>query len=406
MLSCHLNFLGNVVIATLLRSICCVCRSSNVSESDKGSSMRYGSSKFFGIMGILVISTLSGCASINPGLQSGDLPPSGTFMAANGIQFNVQPLNLATLPPKRVVTPNHDLAQLIKTSGRTEYRITKGDILGITLVGYPEIAPPLTNSSNTANPYALGFPVDQQGFIQFPLIGRIKASGLSVPQFTANLQSKLKRYLKYSDPQVKIVNYRGNKFFIDGEVKQPGEFAIADVPVSLYGAISMAGGATPTGDSNSIVLNRGGKSYHIGLQTLRELGSSANQIYLQDGDSVHVNSQDRNKIYVLGEFGQVEPIPILEQGISLAQVLGESKGLNANTANAAKIYIVRDNLNTKTTNIYHIDMQTITSFALANRFEMQANDIVYVDPTGLTRWNRVINAILPSTSAINVISGL
>lgn len=368
--------------------------------------MRYGSSKFFGIMGILVISTLSGCASINPGLQSGDLPPSGTFMAANGIQFNVQPLNLATLPPKRVVTPNHDLAQLIKTSGRTEYRITKGDILGITLVGYPEIAPPLTNSGNTANPYASGFPVDQQGFIQFPLIGRIKASGLSVPQFTANLQSKLKRYLKYSDPQVKIVNYRGNKFFIDGEVKQPGEFAIADVPVSLYGAISMAGGATPTGDSNSIVLNRGGKSYHIGLQTLRELGSSANQIYLQDGDSVHVNSQDRNKIYVLGEFGQVEPIPILEQGISLAQVLGESKGLNANTANAAKIYIVRDNLNTKTTNIYHIDMQTITSFALANRFEMQANDIVYVDPTGLTRWNRVINAILPSTSAINVISGL
>ncbi|MGP4846332.1 hypothetical protein ACTXGQ_19580 [Marinobacter sp. 1Y8] len=37
---------------------------------------------------------------------------------------------------------------------------------------------------------------------------------------------------------------------------------------------------------------------------------------------------------------------------------------------------------------------------------MQANDILYVDPTGLARWNRVISAILPSTSAINVISGL
>ncbi|MCD1279103.1 sugar ABC transporter substrate-binding protein [Psychrobacter sp. CCUG 69069] len=368
--------------------------------------MFLNSSKLLSAACLLIMSLVSGCSSINSGLQSGELPPSGTFVASSGIQFNVQPLSLATLPPKQVSAPSSDLVRLIKTSGREEYRITKGDILGITLVGYPEIAPPLTNSSNTANPYALGFPVDQQGFIQFPLIGRIKASGISVPQFTANLQSQLQRYLKYSDPQVKIVNYRGNKFFIDGEVKQPGEFPIADVPVSLYGAISMAGGATPTGDSNNVVLNRNGTSYNIGLQSLREMGTSANQIYLQDGDSIHVNSQDRNKVYVLGEFGQVEPVPILEQGISLAQVLGESKGLNSTTANAAKIYVVRDNLSMKATDIYYVDMQTITSFALANRFEMHPNDIVYVDPTGLTRWNRVISAILPSTTAIRSFSSL
>lgn len=365
--------------------------------------MFFNSSKLLGVASVLMIGLISGCSSINSGLQSGDLPPSGSFVAASGIQFNVQPLNLATLPPKQAVVPSSDLTRLLRTSGQVDYRISEGDILGITLVGYPEIAPPLTNSSN---PYALGFPVDQQGFVQFPLIGRIKASGMSVPQFTANLQKQLQRYLKYSDPQVKIVNYRGNKFFIDGEVKQPGEFAIADVPVSLYSAISMAGGATSTGDSNNVVLNRNGTSYNIGLESLRQMGASANQIYLRDGDSIHVNSQDRNKVYVLGEFGQVEPVPILEQGISLAQVLGESKGLNSATANAAKIYVVRDNLNTRATDIYYVDMQTITSFALANRFEMHPNDIVYVDPTGLTRWNRVISAILPSTSAIRSLSGL
>ena len=51
-------------------------------------------------------------------------------------------------------------------------------------------------------------------------------------------------------------------------------------------------------------------------------------------------------------------------------------------------------------------MQSITSFALANRFEMRANDIIYVDPTGLTRWNRVLSSLLPSTSAIRSLSGL
>jgi len=370
----------------------------------KGFSMFFNSSKLLSVACLLMISLVSGCSSINAGLQAGELPPSGTFIAENGLHFNIQPLNLATLPPKKAVIPNRDLTQLIRNSGRADYRISEGDILSIVLTGYPNIAP--ASSGDSSNPYASGFPVDQQGFIQFPLVGRIKASGMSVPQFTANLQRQLQRYLKYSDPQVKVVNYRGNKFFIDGEVKQPGEFAIADTPVSLYSAISMAGGATSKGDSNNIVFNRKGVSYNIGLQSLRQLGTSANQIYLQDGDSIHVNSQDRNKVYVLGEFGQVEPVPILEQGISLAQVLGESKGLDSNTANAAKIYVVRDNLNTKTTDIYYVDMQTITSFALANRFEMHANDIVYVDPTGLTRWNRVISAILPSTSAVGVLSGL
>jgi len=362
----------------------------------KGLFMFFNSSKLLSVACLLTISLASGCSSINAGLQAGELPPSGAFIAENGIHFNIRPLSLATLPPKQAVIPSSNLNQLIRSSGRAEYRISEGDILSIILVGYPDI----TSAG------ASGYPVDQQGFVQFPLVGRIKATGMSVPQFTANLQRQLQRYLKYSDPQVKITDYRGNKFFIDGEVKQPGEFAINDTPVSLYSAISMAGGATPTGDSNNIVFNRNGVNYNIGLQSLRQLGTSANQIYLKDGDSIHVNSQDRNKVYVLGEFGQVEPVPILEQGISLAQVLGESKGLNSATANAAKIYVVRDNLNTRATDIYYVDMQTITSFALANRFEMHPNDIVYVDPTGLTRWNRVLSSILPSTSAIRSLSGL
>ena len=361
------------------------------------------SSKLLATTSLLLISLLSGCASttINSGLQVGGLPPVGTFTAENGIQFNVQPLSLATLPPKNLVRAGNelsrtDLSRLIRASSPANYSIAKGDILSIVLVGYPDMA--------AAG--AGGYPVDQQGFVQYPLIGRIKASGLTVPQFTANLRGQLQRYLKYSDPQVKITEYLGNKFFIDGEVGKPGEFPIADAPVSLYSAISMAGGTTGDGDSNNIVLNRKGVSYNIGLESLRQMGSSASQIYLQNGDSIHVNSQDRNKVYVLGEFGSIEPVPILEQGLSLAQVLGESRGLNATTADAAKIYVVRENPVYRNTDIYYVDMQTITSFPLASRFDMHPNDIVYVDATGLTRWNRVLSAILPSASAVNVIPGV
>ena len=355
--------------------------------------MRGYSSQLSTITCLVLFTVISGCSSINSGLQVGNLPPSGAFVAENGITFNVQPLDMSTLPAKQAPVLDNELYNLVKASGPVSYRIEAGDVISIVLTDYQNIS--ASTSSLT---------VDQQGFIQFPLIGRLKASGMSVPQFTAVLQGRLQRYLKYSDPQVRVINYLGSKFFIDGEVTKSGEFSITDAPVTLYGALSMAGGATATGDSNNIVLNRRGKNYNLGLQSLRQMGLSANQIYIQDRDSIHVNSQSRNKVYVLGEFGRIAPVAIPEQGLSLAHVLGESSGLNASTANAAKVYIVRDNSQYNYTNIYYADMQTITGLALANRFEMQANDILYVDPTGLTRWNRVISALLPSTSAIRSIT--
>lgn len=349
---------------------------------------------------LLLSSMLYGCATttINAGLQAGELPPSGSFTAENGINFNVEPLTLATLPPKQIDRSqlSNNLSSLARSSSRTNYRIASSDVLSIILVGYPD----LTSAG------ASGYPVDQQGFIQFPLIGRIKASGLSIPQFTANLSSRLQRYLKFADPQVNVAEYRGNKFFIDGEVNKPGEFNITDAPVSLYSAISMAGGTTGEGDSNNIVLRRNGTDYRMGLQSLQQVGLSPNQIYVQNGDSIRVIEEDINKVYVLGEFGRVAPVPILDQGLNLAQVIGESSGLNSNTANAAKIYVVRDQPEYQRTNIYYVDMQALTSFPLASRFEMQPNDIVYVDPTGLTRWNRVLSALLPSTSAVRGFASL
>ena len=365
------------------------------------------------LLGAVLISMISGC-TVTSGLRAGDLPPVGPFIADNGMQFNIQPLHLASLPAAYSATAigisdrtlnrnkldSRSVAELLRASkaSQGEYRITSSDILSITLVSYPNI----TASASGAS----GFVVDQQGYIQFPLIGRIQARGLSVPQFTDNLRAQLRRYLKYPDPQVSLMNYRGKKFFIDGAVAKPGEFNIADGPVSLVGAISMAGGTLPAGDSNSIELIRNGKRYNLGLRDLQNMGVAPNQIYLQDGDALHINNLDRNKVYVLGEFGEVKPLEIPEQGISLAQVMGESKGLNPNTANAAKVYIVRDHPGLNYSDIYYVDMQSVTNLALANRFAMQPNDMVYVDATGLTRWSRFINSILPSASAINMLSGL
>ncbi|MGO2020533.1 hypothetical protein [Psychrobacter sp.] len=53
------------------------------------------------MIGVLLVSMITGCASVNSGLQAGDVPPSGAFVADNGITFNVQQLSMQTLPVEK-----------------------------------------------------------------------------------------------------------------------------------------------------------------------------------------------------------------------------------------------------------------------------------------------------------------
>lgn len=55
--------------------------------------------------------------------------------------------------------------------------------------------------------------------------------------------------------------------------------------------------------------------------------------------------------------------------------------------------------------IYHSDAHSPVAFALAEGFELQARDVVYVDPVPLVRWNRVISLMLPSAQAVSTTRG-
>ena len=57
-------------------------------------------------------------------------------------------------------------------------------------------------------------------------------------------------------------------------------------------------------------------------------------------------------------------------------------------------------LQTKKSTIYQLNLSSIGNLALSNQFQMQKNDIVYIDATGLTRWQRIMNQIVPFSSAL------
>lgn len=359
---------------------------------------------------VACVTTLVGCATVAGAKQdaviagrnitgatsAGDMPATGAFVADNGVVFTVTELNASNIPTPRYMAKNPVTLPPATAGNGVSYVMAAGDMIDIRLPNYPEITP--LAPAISSNPYANGFLIDQAGYIQFPMIGKVKAAGLTVTQLTDVLTSRLSRYLRLPDPQVRVISYRANKFYIDGEVKNPGEFAIADQPVSIYSAIAMAGGTSDTSDTEDITLVRNGRTYHFGLKSAQKLGYSPNNLLVRNGDAIHINQKVKNKVTVIGEFGKPNPVEIPDEGITLASVIGEASGLDRTTANARRVFILREDAARNTSDLYYVDLTTITNFALANRFKMQPNDIVYVDPTGLARWNRVITLISPSIS--------
>jgi polysaccharide export outer membrane protein len=180
-----------------------------------------------------------------------------------------------------------------------------------------------------------------------------------------------------------------------------GQYTLNDQPISIYTALGQAGGIdTKTGDTTNIQLIRNGQTYNLNTIQLEKQGLSLHQLLIQPNDTIFVHTKQDQKLYVMGESSRSQALTLRDQGMTLSDVLGESEGINPYSASAARIYVMRTDLNTKQSTIYHLNLGSLGNLALANQFAMQKNDIVYIDATGLTRWQRIMNQIVPFSSAL------
>ena len=115
------------------------------------------------------------------------------------------------------------------------------------------------------------------------------------------------------------------------------------------------------------------------------------------------NSQ---KIFVLGEVTKPIKLNITDIPISLSDAIGESFGLNTNTAAASEVFIIRQGLSAENPMIFHANLQTPTGFFEASNFFLINNDIVYVNSSGTARWNKVISQFFPFSTFLNSIDNL
>ena len=341
---------------------------------------------------------VTGCA-VTSGLQTYDLPTQGAYQTDQGAQLTVVQLTQDNLPSHLLnnIQSANSTYHLFNNKQHI-YRLTAGDVLSIQLWAYPEITPPIQDISNIK---AAGYPIDPNGNVYLPLLGQVKVAGKTLAEINQYLRSQFSRYLKHPDVVVRVLSYEGRRYFVNGQVMRSGQYTLNDQPISIYTALGQAGGVnTETGDNTNIQLIRQGQTYHLNAVELEKQGLSLHNLLIQPNDTIFVNAKQNQKLYVMGESNKSQALTLRDQGMTLSDVLGESEGVNPYSASAARIFVMRTDLNTKTSTIYHLNLSSLGNLALANQFQMQKNDIVYIDATGLTRWQRIMNQIVPFSSAL------
>jgi len=360
---------------------------------------------------LAVASLLFACSTFSPGVH---LNPDASTASddAEDVPAKVKVITSSLLRSqklKRDQQLNQDFQTLVGKP--SSYKIEAGDILSIVVWGHPELATAVATVQSPVLAKAevpgavvppAGFAVDHNGMLQFPFAGTLKIAGLTEEEARKLLVSKISHYINKPNVTLRVQAYRSKRVYVDGEVKEPGLHTINDIPMTLVEAINRAGGVLPTADQSQISINRSGAHYKINLPQMMQRGFDPGQIMLTSGDVVRVPSRDDGKVFVAGEVTSPKALTMHNGRLTLNEALGESGGINPVSADSRQVYVVRKTPDEP--EVFKLDATTPGAMAIAEGFELQPKDLIYVAATPLTNWHRTISLIFPGalTSAVGV----
>jgi len=348
-----------------------------------------------GLCGVAA-AVLSGCFA-SPQMRM-DVPSDSTTY--NGITFKLHSIDKGDMGES--VQANADSAYgnladlMVDTLPKLEYRIGPLDQVQVVVWEHPELTSPMGQYQPA------GQKVTTEGTLFYPYAGELKVAGLTAQELRLEITKRLSDKI-LNDPQVdvRVTGYHSRKAFVTGAVNKPGYVSFDENPMTLPDVIAEVGGFDERADPSFIQLRRGEKTYNIDYVGAFKDNIPIDRILVKPGDQVFVplrseTERDR-KVYVLGEVLR-SGIVRMDNYLSLAEALAASGGVNAVNASAAGIYVIRNSAPDKI-DIYQLDAKNAMALAMADRFEMNPRDIVYVDASGLATWNRLLGLISPTLNA-------
>ena len=110
-----------------------------------------------------------------------------------------------------------------------------------------------SSSISSISLYLKGYFINDSGYVEMPVIGKVKIAGLNLAQAKDSIQSKMNEYLVGSVVDIRLLSYN---ITILGEVKKQGKYQFYKREINILDAIAKAGDLGTYGDARNIILMR------------------------------------------------------------------------------------------------------------------------------------------------------
>lgn len=235
------------------------------------------------------------------------------------------------------------------------------------------------------------FRIDAEGNINLPLLGRIRAGGMTVQELETDLVRRLREYIREPQVIITVVQFRSEPVFFVGAFRNPGIYPLQGRR-TLVEMLTALGGLQPSASRHIKVTRRAEygtiplpsaiedpekkiSTVEISMGSLRENVNPAEDILLQPYDVISVERAEL--VYMNGEIGRVSGLELGERdSISITQALTLSSGTGRD-ANKNKVRVLRPIENTNRRAEIDINVNRILE-GKDNDFPLLPNDLVYV----------------------------
>lgn len=209
------------------------------------------------------------------------------------------------VPRKKLVyLQDIDKQEIYENSLRYEPTLQPDDLLNVIVSAEnPEVTLPFNLPQIQGN-YGLNesqsniktYLIDNDGFIEFPVVGKMKLGGLTRTQAIALLKEKISFYITNPSVNLRIINF---KISVLGQVAKPGSYTIPSERITFLEALSLAGDLGVFGKRNNILViheQEGKKTYNRIDLTKTDILTIENY-YLSQNDIIYV---EPNKTFING----------------------------------------------------------------------------------------------------------
>ncbi len=366
--------------------------------------MNYLRNGLFGVVAVL----LGGCV-FAPQMRM-DIPEDQDSFEYNGLTVRVHSIDKGEFAGGVASTDSTksaeygDLSDLMVDSlPSLEYRIGPLDMVQVVVWEHPELTSPMGQYQPA------GQKVTTDGTLFYPYAGEIKVAGLTAQELRAEITKRLSNKI-LNDPQVdvRVTGYNSLRATVTGAVNRPGFVAFSESPLTIPLAVAAAGGFSEQADPSGMQLRRGDKVYNINFMDAFKSNLPLDKIVLKPDDQIFIpamsETQKANKVYVMGEVVRTSVVNLNQGSLSLVEALASAGGLQTLYASSKSVYVLR-NTSDKVVDVYHLNAKNAMALAMADRFDLNPHDIIYVDASGLATWNRLLSLIMPNATLLNSATG-